>query len=477
MNLKNENERKSIGIYIRVSTEEQAREGYSIPAQGEKLKAYCISQGWTNYKFYTDEGKSAKDINRPSLELMLRHIEQGIIDTVLVYRLDRLTRSVRDLYSLLDYFDKYNAVFRSATEVYDTGSATGRLFITLVAAMAQWERENLGERVRMGQIEKARQGQFSAPAPYGWKKEGNTLIKNPEQGAVILEMIEKIKEGYSIRKLADYLDNSEYQPTRGYKWHIASILVILKNPALYGALRWNDEIIEDAFEGYITKVEFKLLQTILHDRQNFKKRETTSIFIFQSKIICPNCGNRLTCERSIYFRKKDNKNVESNHYRCQACTLNKRPAIGVSEKKFEKAFINYMEQVSFKREPDFPKQCKSNQDFEKLHQKIIKIENQRKKYQKAWSKDLITDNEFEQLMNETKTALEQANAELQKKQGAAIPKTPVDIEKVKKLIVMFKENWNVLTNEEKREYVQELIERIKFEKKEGKVKILSVDFY
>ncbi|PAC66716.1 hypothetical protein CGS27_31840, partial [Enterobacter cloacae] len=73
-----------------------------------------------------------------------------------------LTRSVRDLYTLLDYFDKYNAVFRSATEVYDTGSATGRLFITLVAAMAQWERENLGERVKMGQNEKARQGQFSA---------------------------------------------------------------------------------------------------------------------------------------------------------------------------------------------------------------------------------------------------------------------------------------------------------------------------
>lgn len=126
---------KSVGIYVRVSTDEQAKEGYSISAQKEKLKAYCVSQGWASFKFYVDEGKSAKDTHRPSLELLLRHIEQGIIDTVLVYRLDRLTRSVRDLYTLLDYFDKYNAVFRSATEVYDTGSATGRLFITLVAAI------------------------------------------------------------------------------------------------------------------------------------------------------------------------------------------------------------------------------------------------------------------------------------------------------------------------------------------------------
>lgn len=75
------------------------------------MKAYCVSQGWASFKFYVDEGKSAKDTHRPSLELLLRHIEQGIIDTVLVYRLDRLTRSVRDLYTLLDYFDKYNAVF------------------------------------------------------------------------------------------------------------------------------------------------------------------------------------------------------------------------------------------------------------------------------------------------------------------------------------------------------------------------------
>lgn len=107
---------------------------------------------------------------------------------------------------------------------------------------------------------------------------------------------------------------------------------MLKNPVLYGAFRWGDEIIEDAFEGYISKEEFDQLQKILHDRQNFKKRETYSIFIFQTKIICPNCGNRLTSERSKYFRKRDNKHVESNHYRCQACLLNKRPTIGGSEK-------------------------------------------------------------------------------------------------------------------------------------------------
>ncbi|MCW5193116.1 recombinase family protein [Bacillus amyloliquefaciens] len=474
MNLMDENTQKNVGIYVRVSTEEQAKEGYSISAQKEKLKAYCISQGWDSYKFYIDEGKSAKDIHRPSLELMLRHIEQGIIDTVLVYRLDRLTRSVRDLYSLLDYFDKYQAVFRSATEVYDTGSATGRLFITLVAAMAQWERENLGERVKMGQVEKARQGQFSAPAPFGFTKEGESLVKNPEEGEVLLDMIDKIKKGYSLRELADYLDQSDAIPKRGYKWHIASILVILKNPVLYGGFRWAGEILEGAFEGYISKKEFEQLQKVLHDRQNFKRRETSSIFIFQAKILCPNCGNRLTCERSIYFRKKDNKNVESNHYRCQACALNKKPAIGISEKKFEKALIEFMQNANFKREPKIPQE--KQQDYDKLHQKIISIEKQRKKYQKAWSMELMTDQEFEQLMAETKEALQKALAKLEQNDLHPIEK-PLNIERAKELAKMFRENWSVLTGEEKRQTVQELIKHIEFEKKDNKARILDIHFY
>ena len=276
----------AVGIYIRVSTEEQAKEGYSISAQREKLKAYCQVQDWNDFRFYVDEGISAKDTNRPQLQLMLQHIKEGMIDTVLVYRLDRLTRSVVDLYKLLEIFEKHNCTFKSATEVYDTSTAIGRLFITLVAAMAQWERENLAERVRMGQIEKARQGKYSAKAPFGFDKgPDDRLVINEDEKIVVLDMIEKIKEGYSIRKLADYMDNSGIPPIRGYKWHIASILDILKNPALYGAVKWRDEIVEGAHEGIITKEEYQHLLKLLESRQNFKKRETYSIFIFQMKII------------------------------------------------------------------------------------------------------------------------------------------------------------------------------------------------
>lgn len=114
-----------VAIYIRVSTEEQVKEGYSISAQKHKLKAFCIAQDWEVAGIYPDEGISAKDMNRPNLQRMLKDIEEGLIDCVLVWRLDRLTRSVSDLYKILEKFEKYNCKFKSATEVFDTTSAMG----------------------------------------------------------------------------------------------------------------------------------------------------------------------------------------------------------------------------------------------------------------------------------------------------------------------------------------------------------------
>ncbi|MDI3409732.1 recombinase family protein [Bacillus sonorensis] len=142
-----------VALYIRVSTDEQAKHGYSIEAQKEKLEAFCLSQGWKIYETYIDDGYSAKDLNLPKFNLMRDAIEKGEIDILLVYRLDRLTRSVIDLYEILKMLDENGCKFKSATEIYDTTNAMGRLFITLIAAIAQWERENLAERVKMG-IEK-----------------------------------------------------------------------------------------------------------------------------------------------------------------------------------------------------------------------------------------------------------------------------------------------------------------------------------
>ncbi|MCM3179710.1 recombinase family protein [Cytobacillus horneckiae] len=463
----------TVGIYIRVSTEEQAKEGFSISAQREKLKAFCQVHDWTDFKFYVDEGISAKDMQRPQLQLMIDHIKQGLIHTVLVYRLDRLTRSVLDLYKLLDIFENHNCKFKSATEVYDTTTAMGRMFITLVAAMAQWERENLGERVRMGQIEKARQGKYSAKAPYGYDKDDNEkLIINTDEKIVILDMIEKVKQGYSIRQLANYLDNSGTPPIRGYKWHIRTVLDILHNPALYGAIRWLDEIIENAHEGIITKEEYNHLILLLNERQNKKKRKVNSFFVYQMKLICPTCNNHLTSERSAYFRKRDNQLIESNHYRCQACALNKRKAISVSENKIEKAFVQYMRDITFNQIPELKDESKEKSDI--ILSKISRIKKQREKYQKAWSNDLMTDEEFAERMKETNSGLTDLEKELKEIQ----PKNPkLDYEKVKELTKTFNLNWEKLEPLEKHQFLNMFIKGIHFVKDGTEVNVTEVSYY
>ncbi|WLR50078.1 recombinase family protein [Bacillus tianshenii] len=465
-------------IYIRVSTEEQARDGFSISAQREKLKSYCHLHDMDNYKFYVDEGISAKDTNRPQLQALLKHIEEGHIDTVLVYRLDRLTRSVVDLYKLLETFDKYNCAFKSATEVYDTSSAIGRLFITLVAAMAQWERENLGERVRMGQIEKARQGEYAAKAPYGFEKDENDkLIINEREETVILDIIKKIKSGDSIRKLANELEESGIPPIRGYKWHIATILDILHNPALYGALKWRDEIIEGTHEGIVSKEEFEHIQQLLHSRQNFKKRKTYSIFIYQMTIVCPTCGNRLSSERSKYYRKRDKKYIESNHYRCQACVLNKRKATAVSEKKIEKAFLEYMNSFQFYVSANQTAATAEPDEREKIISEIKRVERQREKYQRAWSKDWVTDEEFSERMKETQAELEELQMQLKQVQPAEKEHALLNGEKLKAIVNDFKLNWGKLNPVQKKEFIQTFIKEIHFSKTNGKATVLSVQFY
>lgn len=156
-------------IYIRVSTDEQAREGFSLAAQEERCRQFAQSQGWDVDKV-CDDGYSAKNLNRPAIQRAIRDVMAKKFDVLMVYRLDRLVRSVIDLHYLLDMFDKYGVKFKSVTEVFDTTTAMGRFFITLVGAMSQWERENLSERVRVGIERGFMEGNRYGKIPFGYRE-------------------------------------------------------------------------------------------------------------------------------------------------------------------------------------------------------------------------------------------------------------------------------------------------------------------
>ena len=165
-----------VAIYARVSTREQKEHGYSVPGQIRQLNKFAESKNWTVVGEYVDAGVSAKDMNRPELQRMLKDVEEGLIDVILVKALDRLTRSVLDLYKILEYREKNDCKFKSATEIYDTTTAVGRMFITIVSAISQWERENLAERVAFGFVEKAESGRYPRGSEaYGFYSENSKV--------------------------------------------------------------------------------------------------------------------------------------------------------------------------------------------------------------------------------------------------------------------------------------------------------------
>ncbi|MGN7469719.1 recombinase family protein [Brevibacillus sp. SAFN-007a] len=290
-------------VYMRVSTEDQAREGFSIPAQREKLLAYVHSQGWEVAAIYADEGVSAKDTNRPELHRLLRDIREGSIDVVLVYRLDRLTRSVLDLYRLLQEFEAYDVRFKSCTEVYDTTTAIGRLFITLVAALAQWERENLAERVKLGMEQMVKERKRpGGPPPFGYELLEGKLMIQPVEAAGVREMFARYEKGESPRQIAEWANRQGLRGKNGASWSASAVLRLLKNPVYHGALRWNytdslqrqnapeEWLIEEATHpAIIDKACFARVQQKMAARGSLHPRVLGSSFSFSGLLYCSRC--------------------------------------------------------------------------------------------------------------------------------------------------------------------------------------------
>jgi site-specific DNA recombinase len=439
----------SIGIYVRVSTQEQATEGYSIAAQKERLKAFCVAQGWDDFKFYVDEGVSAKDTNRPQLAQLLEHIKNGQINILLVYRLDRLTRRVKDLYTLLETLEKYKCTFKSATEPYDTATAMGRMFIGLVALLAQWETENLSERIKMALEEKVSNGERVGAIPFGFDlSRDETLIKN-EKAPIVLDIIEKLKSGMSSNAIADFLNTTN----NDRQWRANTVLRLLKNPAIYGATKWNDQIYENTHEGLISKTEFIKLQQILEDRSVHPRREVENTYLFQGVLSCPVCDRPLSVNRYIRKRKNDDE-FQNAIYRCQICRKEGKFNLTIGEHRFLSALYEYMKNVEIKDVELVEEQSEREIYVEQLKQ----IEKKREKYQKGWAADLISDEEFEKRMNETKGIY----AELKKKLESIKSPVIIDTEAIKNIIFRFNQTFSYLTQEEKRFFIAQFIRKIEF---------------
>jgi len=214
--------------YVRVSTDRQADLGVSLEAQEAKIRAMATVRGVELEEVIVDGGESAKDLNRPGVQRLLELVENAKIDAVIVAKLDRLTRSVKDLSQMLELFEKRTVALISVAESLDTGSAAGRLVITIMGAVSQWEREAIGERTRDALRHKRSLGQRVGNITFGFQlaPDGEHLEQNPSEQAALEEIRKLRSQGHSMRRIATSLNHRAYRTRRGTPWRLESARVL-----------------------------------------------------------------------------------------------------------------------------------------------------------------------------------------------------------------------------------------------------------
>jgi len=229
---------KAIG-YVRVSTDRQAEQGVSLEAQEAKIRAMATVQSADLLDVIVDGGESAKSLNRPGLQRLLDLINAGKVEAVIVAKLDRLTRSVKDLCGLLELFEKRKVALISVAESLDTGSAAGRLVITIMAAVSQWEREVIGERTRDALRHKRGKGERVGNIEYGYRlsADGIHVELDPAEQAALAAIRRLRAGGHSLRSVAGVLNENGHRTRRRTQWRLESVVRAINQDAAKGQQR------------------------------------------------------------------------------------------------------------------------------------------------------------------------------------------------------------------------------------------------
>jgi site-specific DNA recombinase len=453
-------------IYARVSTAEQAKEGYSIDAQKSRLIDFVNSQGWEIADVYVDDGFSAKDLNRPKMQRMMHDMTKKMFDVVLVYKLDRLVRSVTDLHNLLQLFDKYDVKFKSATETFETTSAMGRFFITLVGAMAQWERENLAERVKMGMEQKVLKGERNGSyAPFGYQLINGNLIIDPKEAPIVRRMFELYKTK-GLNHTARILNEEGLLGRRNKQWATFTVQYVIENSVYCGKIRWNKDsrseeiVVDGSHEKIISEKEFEEVQRIRQDRNKHGKRMTSS-YPFSGVLRCARCGSNL-----IGTHRERKSGTFYKYYRCTGryyhrnCDLPMIAEWKVTQAFLERAQWNIDEKVMKniqveEKEPIYD-------DRTALEEELKVIAKRKKKWQEAFANDAIDVEQLRANMAEEKEKEQRIMALLTEQPQETVE---WDEEELLRHLQELKSVWSDIDDYSKKQFINEIFESISVDTK------------
>lgn len=257
-----------VALYLRASTVKQSEEGYSLEYQRDKLISYAEAKDWTVVHEYKDAGESGRTTKRPAFNRMVEDAKQKLFKAVLVYKLDRFSRSLQDLLNVINILQDYEVAVWSVTQSYDESTPEGRLMRNMLGSFAQFESEMIGARVKDGMARRAREGDWNTSPPYGYRMNHGLEVLEKERD-VVMGIYRNYLDGDTMQTIADRLNKTNLKTKREGRWNPNTVRRILSNPIYTGFMRYGDELIKTAYEPIVAEQDFTEVQGM--KRENCKK--------------------------------------------------------------------------------------------------------------------------------------------------------------------------------------------------------------
>ncbi len=329
-------EKKLCGLYMRVSTEDQAREGFSLPEQKERLEIFCKFKGYTIVDYYTDAGISAKTGNfRPEFERLKEDIKNKKINTIVALKLDRITRSIYDWEKLMTFLDENDAYLDCANDEINTTNANGKMVSRLLMSVSQNEIERTSERTKIGLAGAIKMGHIPNQAPLGYKHEDKRLVIDYSTKDVVERIFDLYYNGNSYQKISNILN--EEQVLGKTNWRDSSIVAILENEIykgdfVHGKRTKNPTYYSNVVEPIIDREKWEECQ--VQKKRNSRSYQRTVTYLFLQKLCCPKCNRILGGKATT----KKNGNTYYYYY-CNDCKIT------IKEKTIEEYFNNFIDEL------------------------------------------------------------------------------------------------------------------------------------
>ena len=473
-----DNERKIAGVYIRVSTEDQAREGFSLGEQEEKLLQLCNFKELEVYKVYKDAGISAKDMeHRPQFQEMLQDMKEGKINYIVAYKLDRITRSVRDLEELISVLEQYNCFLLCDRDDVNTSTANGRFFVRMLTVLSQLEIEIVSERTKFGLNGAIKSGHIPGQRPFGYtKSEDKKMIVDNATRPYVEKIFDMYLEGKSFQQIANYFKENNIYPKK--KWHDTTIQKIIDNKIYMGDYEQYKRIgKQENLEPivYMNVVEPIISRAKWEECQKQKERNQRTytrdrIYTFFQRLKCPSCGKIMKCKGSGGTKRK------YMYYTCEHCHINFNE--NYVEELLESFIYDLLEYDMAVKKFFLPiLEDKNNKiDTTTIDKEIRNLEKQRDRIKEAYIKGIVEMEDFKEdykliedkLANLENKKLELVNLEtFNYSPHELLAQRDLEREKMIRLDTLnslLKSKWNDMDKSEKQEFISKFIDTIEIKK-------------